>query len=719
MKFKKIAALTVLSVGTVFFAGEAFAKTTALTPGIMLESNQSVISNKSQFVNRINVDLNNSYSTIDIGTSTPLTQRMTVTNQAKTHTREGHQVVGAVNASFFHVNTGEPAFLLAQNDRIAYLGTPAGADSSFGLTKDKKAQIKNADIDIAVTHNGKTISINNYNRSRPNDKSIIYTSSFRHSDTRTSSAGYEVVVTGLPKSVDQELAFGEKITGTVSAIRPYGQSGASKIPSSNGFVLSAHGAKMQDLKNMQIGDEVTLEMNINKEWQGAEFILASGPVLVEGGKAKTNIQHSSAAVRTARTAVTIDSTGKKVSMVTVDSKGNSKGMTLKEFAAYLSSLGVYQAINLDGGGSTALAARMPGNQYATLLNKPADGKERAVSATLHAISTAPTGPARKMTATQGRYNTFLAGAKNTYNVTSVLDDYNNVVNASNVTYSVTGGVGRMVQNQFIAEQAGSGAVVIQSGNVTVRFPITVEEQPARLAGDVKSVSLSKGKTQKVTITAYNATGKAMLYDAGQLKWSVQGDIGSIKQDGTFTAGKDGFGSLIAKLGNKQISIPVTVVSKPVVVSSLDDVKQWQATSAKSYTTLIQNNNANLKKGGTGYIGIKYDFTKIIQGTSASYMKPVSKLTVPNEPKSLSVWVWADAKKHWLRGSIKDKSGKVYYLDFTQQGKLDWKSEWRLQTAKLPAGIQYPITVESLYVAEPSANNKNAGLIYLDELMANY
>lgn len=101
------------------------------------------------------------------------------------------------------------------------------------------------------------------------------------------------------------------------------------------------------------------------------------------------------------------------------------------------------------------------------------------------------------------------------------------------------------------------------------------------------------------------------------------------------------------------------------------------------------------------------------------MSPVSKLNVPSKPTSLSVWVWGDAKNHWLRGKIKDRNGKVYTVNFTQEGKLNWKSQWKLLTVPMPKGIAYPVSIESIYVTEAKGTNKNKGTIYLDELMANY
>jgi hypothetical protein len=61
-------------------------------------------------------------------------------------------------------------------------------------------------------------------------------------------------------------------------------------------------------------------------------------------------------------------------MVVVEGYGeNIGGMTLRELQAYAVSLGLHNAINLDGGGSTGMAIR------GWLVNYPSDGRERAIA----------------------------------------------------------------------------------------------------------------------------------------------------------------------------------------------------------------------------------------------------------------------------------------------------------------------------------------------------
>jgi exopolysaccharide biosynthesis protein len=64
-----------------------------------------------------------------------------------------------------------------------------------------------------------------------------------------------------------------------------------------------------------------------------------------------------AAERNPRTAVGLDSDRDVLWFVVVDGRRGEAGMTLPELASFFQSLGVGDAINLDGGGSSVMVVR--------------------------------------------------------------------------------------------------------------------------------------------------------------------------------------------------------------------------------------------------------------------------------------------------------------------------------------------------------------------------
>jgi exopolysaccharide biosynthesis protein len=109
--------------------------------------------------------------------------------------------------------------------------------------------------------------------------------------------------------------------------------------------------------------------------------LAAGPRLLRGGQVAADPANLT---RHPRTALGINETGNRVWLVVTDGRqaGYSEGATLVEMADLLKGLGAYNAINLDGGGSSALVYADPQSGL-RVLNRPiqsgSPGKERPVA----------------------------------------------------------------------------------------------------------------------------------------------------------------------------------------------------------------------------------------------------------------------------------------------------------------------------------------------------
>ncbi|AWS45704.1 phosphodiester glycosidase family protein [Streptosporangium sp. 'caverna'] len=125
-----------------------------------------------------------------------------------------------------------------------------------------------------------------------------------------------------------------------------------------------------------------------------DSIISAAPTLVENGRiridaategvvdpADLSFGYAWANNRQPRTMAGIDRRGRLL-LVTVDGRlsGGSEGFTIAEGAAFMRSLGAEQALNLDGGGSTAMAVN------GALVNRPSDATgERAVGDTIQVL----------------------------------------------------------------------------------------------------------------------------------------------------------------------------------------------------------------------------------------------------------------------------------------------------------------------------------------------
>ncbi len=102
-------------------------------------------------------------------------------------------------------------------------------------------------------------------------------------------------------------------------------------------------------------------------------VMCSGPVLMIDGKDARLDENSFNRNRHPRSAVATK--GKKIYLITVDGRSaeHAQGVSLWEFTAIMHYLGVEDAINLDGGGSTTLYAE--GESESGVINHPSDNRK--------------------------------------------------------------------------------------------------------------------------------------------------------------------------------------------------------------------------------------------------------------------------------------------------------------------------------------------------------
>jgi hypothetical protein len=156
----------------------------------------------------------------------------------------------------------------------------------------------------------------------------------------------------------------------------------------DGAVLAGRGGAAGWLRALAPGDSVAWTLPFAGAPGPVVELVGGFPLLLRQGRPVLDgvptIREAFAARRHPRSAVAIRPDG-IILLVTVDGRqpGYSDGMTLPELTDLLLELGATEALNLDGGGSTALALR------GTLVNRPSDPAERPVANALLVPGPAP------------------------------------------------------------------------------------------------------------------------------------------------------------------------------------------------------------------------------------------------------------------------------------------------------------------------------------------
>lgn len=212
----------------------------------------------------------------------------------------------------------------------------------------------------ATLASGDQISIDGVDRKRGRDETILYTPEF-HRRTLTAPGGVEATL----------------LDGRFVEVRE--GAGGSAIPD-GGLVLSVGpGRTGEDGGELRAGEAVSIELRLRPRpddpgsaWHRVDSAVSAGPLLLAGGEpvARPELEAISqvfARARHPRTAVAVRADGTLL-FVAVEGRRpeRSVGMSLAELTELLAELGAVEALNLDGGGSTAMVLR------GELVTRPSD-----------------------------------------------------------------------------------------------------------------------------------------------------------------------------------------------------------------------------------------------------------------------------------------------------------------------------------------------------------
>jgi hypothetical protein len=206
--------------------------------------------------------------------------------------------------------------------------------------------------------------------------------------------------------------FGDRVDTATGSIRvPLGSvrvgsigradsGGAVPIPSGGGVLSvsrTAPDSLRSRLTSLAAGG-VTAQVEVRLLPFHPREAVGGFPVLVRDSVEAAGLDSAGAAtfgpVRHPRTIVAFASRGRRLMLVTVDGRqpGYSVGMTLREAAGLALDLGATDAINLDGGGSTAMVVRRgsSGTARYEVVNRPSDPQgERPVGNALAVVCNQP------------------------------------------------------------------------------------------------------------------------------------------------------------------------------------------------------------------------------------------------------------------------------------------------------------------------------------------
>ena len=373
----------------------------------------------------------------------------------------------------------------------------------------------------------------------------------------------------------------------------------------------------------------------------------------------------------------------------------SVGITRPEFAALMRAFGAARGMAFDGGGSSELVARIPGESSASLVTTPSDGHERKVADGMFVYDTAPVGPASQLLAAEPAIRA-LPGASVSVHFVAADAAQHVVAVAQPIDVHVEpSALGTYRDGTFTAAQPGEGALVAKSGVLIQRVPVHVVAEPSRLAILPQDPSVAQDGRLTLQARAYDAQGYALALPA-QLPWRAQG--ASIDTNGTLAAGNaDAVVSLL--LGDHLANARVTVGFHDAPLAF-----------TPSFMTV--------PRGGDGGVGPSPECTSCTQlhyalgpQERAAYL--VTGVILPQGSVAVAFDVLDDGGGGQLKLALRNAINEEVLLSAVVMNHPGWRDV----EVRLPSGLAQPARLVAIYVIGPNASASLNGNISVRNLHA--
>lgn len=654
-------------------------------------------------VNVLKVDLQDPNVKVDTLTNKESINKLTNTKILA----ESNGAVAAVNASFFNwmkeAGKGYPCGPTIQS------GEFTTADTTFNSYQDSMAtfsldNLNNVLFDYWKTHmeiissNATPATVTYYNRPSLQNYNDITIWSRKWS--KTSLGASEAYPDLLEMVVDNGIV--KEIRRSLPAV---------EIPV-NGYVVISRGNLSQFLEqNYKVGDSIGFSISTKPDWDKVQMAVTGSAVLVKDGKIPSKFSFDQPG-RSPRTAVGSTANGNMLLLVTVDGRQEgSIGVNQTEFAQLLISLGVHNAIALDGGGSTTMVARPRGSNEIKIVNTPSDSSPRSVTDAIGIFSIMPPAPLEGFIIDTEDTNMFVNTSR-TFTVKG-FDTYFNPaeVDESQIEWSVSGIKGSFKGNVLYAESEGTGTVTARIGKVWSTIQIKCIGKPDRLVLSNSTLKIPTGKTYDFTVKGSDRNGYTAYINPLDVEWSVSGDFGKFDNN-TFTATKKGVGYIEASLGNARSYCAVSVAAEQLVVKDSFESQNGSFLSAPSGTPGSYELSEEIKVAGKYSGKLTYDFSSNLQSTRAAYLVfPENGIAIDSNTTKIGIWVYnTHENTNWLRAELVDGNGEKQRVDF--KNGLDWTG-WKYLEASVDS-IKSPAKLTRIYIAQVN-DIPDSGEIYFEQL----
>lgn len=493
----------------------------------------------------------------------------TTSNMAKSHSSEGVTYFAGTNGDFYTTSgtatngtskVGSPTTSCTV-DREIY----KTSNSNYQFTVDTAGVAYVGRLNYytgTATLGDKVTLYKGVNVASPNNGITIYTSKYWGSTNQTDKVGACYEVTAKLVEGDNFYAGGKYRMEVTSEPDTMGD---TPIPA-GGFVIHGRGTStsgcntsaLEFVKSLKVGDIVEFDQIILLGDQRIfpAQIVSGNPKNVGGGVTlDTEGERADASALHPRTSLGVSQSGDSIIMMVIDGRSpNSAGVRTSMLADVMRYAGAYEALNIDGGGSSTLYTQALG-----VRNNCSDGSERSVGNAIFAVLEAP----EDEVVAEIQFKDWVLEAPKYGSYTPTIYAYNQYGKLINTdlkgfTLSCPEGLGEIINDSTLfAIGDGTHALTATYNGVTATIPVTISTSGiAELKYD--TVLIDNYREWPVDVQALVNT-TYMPLDPRALSWtSADAAVATVDEFGVVKGVSDGTTDLSGLFGGKEYKLNLTV-----------------------------------------------------------------------------------------------------------------------------------------------------------------
>ncbi|MCL2376048.1 MAG: phosphodiester glycosidase family protein [Defluviitaleaceae bacterium] len=460
-------------------------------------------------------------------------------------------------------------------------------------------------------------------------------------------------------SIDARLGRSYKLLvedGRITAITHY----TVNVPQ-NGFVVIMNTETFYENEDLFYrGQAAEMIVTANVNLAAIDMAISGTNRILNNGQVTDAAQ--AVRERQPRTLLGLNEARDRLILMTIDGRGRSIGASLPEAATYMRQFGAHYAINLDGGGSTTMAATVPGGTL-SLVNTPSDGSQRAVINAIGLVNNSVMGP---VTSLRINVPQNIAVGMTTPLQVFGYDDFLNRVTMPLNELAFTIANGSIVDGSIIPQNAGEVIITASHGENYIQQQFNAI-QVAEIVPSVQTLT----ETASVTFRGYDNLGHSVQLSAAQLSFEVFPQSLGTFAAGQFTSAGPGIGWARAFTPTASVFIPINVYRESRQINALEN--------ARIAYTFAQSDN--------------------LQSAHMDLLDPPHLNAV-----GYRLTVYGNNSGHALLGRVLDNEGLAHYIEFSDN--INFTGNRNL-TAQVPAEAAHPVRLLRLYVVSETEEESAA------------